>query len=211
MAEQRLKVRPTKIELIRLKRRLALSRRVERIIKDRLSILTLEFLQAARECADLRARLLEELSQAYSALSITVGYHGRAALERELVVTEGEAELQGGTRNVAGVRMPLFELVGVRGPGARGYNLADTSALLDLSAGLASKVLETLVELAEAQRALELLGMQIRRAKRVRNALEYVVIPSLRATIKYLYMKFEEREREEKARLKRVKLVLERK
>lgn len=210
MAEQRLKVRPTKIELIRLKRRLALSRRVERIIKDRLSILTLEFLQVARECAELRTRLLEEFSQMYRALTITGGYHGRAPLEKELIVTEGGVELQGGTRNVAGVRMPLFELGGVKGPGARGYNLLDTSPLLDQSASLASKSLETLVELAEAQRALELLGMQIRRAKRVRNALEYVVIPSLQATIKYLYMKFEEREREEKGRLKRVKLILER-
>jgi V/A-type H+-transporting ATPase subunit D len=210
MAEQRLKVRPTKIELIRLKRRLALSQRVERIVKDRLSILTMEFLQVARECAELRERLLEEFRQAYKALTITGGYHGRTPLERELVVTEGGVELQAGARNVAGVRMPLFELGEAKAPGARGYGLQDTSAWLDQSANSAAKVLETLVELAEAERGLELLGMQIRRAKRIRNALEYVVIPSLQVTIKYLYMKFEEREREEKGRLKRVKVILER-
>ncbi len=210
MAERRLKVRPTKIELIRLKRRLSLSQRVERIVKDRLSILTMEFLQVARECAALRSRLQKELSQMYTSLIITQGYHGRAPLEKELVATEGGVEIQGGARNVAGVRVPLFELGGTKEPGARGYNLLDTSAWVDQSAGLATKSLETLVELAEAQRALELLGMQIRRAKRIRNALEYVVIPSLRVTIKYLYMKFEEREREEKGRLKRVKVILER-
>ncbi|MBT9149396.1 MAG: V-type sodium ATPase subunit D [Dehalococcoidia bacterium] len=51
--------------------------------------------------------------------------------------------------------------------------------------------------------------MEIKRAKRVSNALEYVVIPNLQVTIKFLKMKFEEREREEKSRLKRVKVLLQ--
>ena len=48
---QLVKVRPTKIELIKLRRRLSLAERIQKIIKDRLSILTLEFLQIARETA----------------------------------------------------------------------------------------------------------------------------------------------------------------
>ena len=52
--------------------------------------------------------------------------------------------------------------------------------------------------------------MEINRTKRIVNALEYMVIPGLQATIKFLYMKFEERDREEKSRLKRVKVLLQR-
>ncbi|MDH4068499.1 MAG: V-type ATP synthase subunit D [Dehalococcoidia bacterium] len=48
------------------------------------------------------------------------------------------------------------------------------------------------------------------RTKRITNALEYVIIPGLQATINYLSMKFEERDREEKARLKRVKVLVAR-
>jgi V/A-type H+-transporting ATPase subunit D len=58
---------------------------------------------------------------------------------------------------------------------------------------------------------MELLGLEINRTKRILNALEYLIIPGLKVTVKYLYMKFEERDREEKARLKRVKVLLERK
>ena len=58
------------------------------------------------------------------------------------------------------------------------------------------------------QRGLELLGTEINRTKRITNALEYILIPSLQATIRFLAMKFEERDREEKARLKRVKALL---
>jgi V/A-type H+-transporting ATPase subunit D len=63
--------------------------------------------------------------------------------------------------------------------------------------------------LAELRRALGLLGLEIKRTKRIANALEYILIPGLKATINYLTMKFEERDREEAARLKRVKMLVE--
>ena len=65
MADQILKVRPTKIELIRLRRRLSLATRIERIIKDRLSILMMEFLQMARETVNARVDMIEQFSQAH--------------------------------------------------------------------------------------------------------------------------------------------------
>ena len=49
-----LKVRPTKIELVRLQRRLQLSLRVKKILKDRLAILTTELIQAARRAITAR-------------------------------------------------------------------------------------------------------------------------------------------------------------
>ena len=70
--------------------------------------------------------------------------------------------------------------------------------------------LKAIVALAELQRGFELLAAEINRTKRITNALEYVVIPGLQATISYLNMKFEERDREEKARLKRVKVLVAR-
>ena len=72
------------------------------------------------------------------------------------------------------------------------------------------EALRAIIELAETQRGLELMGAEIRRTKRISNALEYLVIPSLELTIRSLSMKFEERDREEKARLKRVKVLLAR-
>jgi len=209
MPQQLIKVRPTKIELVKLKRRLSLAQRVQKIVKDRLSILTMEFLQAARDTVQAKKKLVDDLSQAYKALSIATGYHGYLALEKELVATESEVKVTAGLRNIAGVRIPSLELrENVRS--MRGYNLIDTSSWLDHAAELSEKSLEAAVELAELQRGLELMGMEINRTKRITNALEYMIIPSLQATINYLTMKFEERDREEKARLKRVKVLVAR-
>jgi len=211
MPQQLIKVvRPTKIELIKLRRRLVLASRIQKIVKDRVSILMLEFLQIARQTVETKRKLLEEFSENYKAISIAAGYHGYIALEKELIASERDLAIAGGVRNVGGVRIPAFELAEEQGT-AKGYSLVDTSSWVDKAAQLSGRCLVTIIELAELQRSLELLGREINRTKRILNALEYLIIPSLQATIKYLYMKFEERDREEKSRLKRVKVLLERK
>ena len=207
MPQQLIKVRPTKIELVKLKRRLSLAERVQKILKDRLSILTMEFLQATRETVEAKRKLVDVVSEAYKALSIATGYHGYIAMEKELIATEADLKIVAGLRNIAGVRIPSFELMGGE-KAMRGYNLIDTSSWLDHAAQLSERCLEAIVELAELQRGLELLGMEIKRTKRITNALEYIIIPGLQVTIKYLNMKFEERDREEKGRLKRVKMLV---
>ena len=207
---QILKVRPTKVELVRLKNRLSLADRVQKIVKDRLAILTMEFLQIARDSVRVKERLLRDFADNYGVLSIAIGFHGHMGIEKEMIALEGESKIVAGSRNIAGVKTPHFEPPETAGKMPSGYSMVDTSSWLDRTAELSRKCLETIIELAELQRSLELMGMEIAKAKRITNALEYVQIPALLATIKYLKMKFEEREREEKSRLKRVKVLLER-
>lgn len=206
---QILKVRPTKIELVKLKRRLKLSQRVQKIVKDRLSILTMEFLQEARQTVQAKQHTIDAVAAAYKAVTIASGYHGYVALEKELAASEADITVTGGPRSVAGVKIPSLELNEPSG-GLRGYNLAQTSSLVDNASDTSREALRAIIELAELQRGLELLGMEINRTKRITNALEYIVIPNVQVTIRFLQMKFEERDREEKARLKRVKVLLAR-
>ena len=202
-------VRPTKIELVRLKRRLSLATRVQKIVKDRLSILTIEFLQSARETVKAKENLVELYSKAYQALSVAAGYHGLIALEKELAASQKETTVSSGFLNIAGVKMISLE-VNETEEAIRGYDYIDTSPLVDDAARLFEESLKASVDLAEKQTCMNLLGAEINRAKRITNALEYLIIPSLQFTIKFLNMKFEERDREEKSRLKRVKVLLER-
>jgi V/A-type H+-transporting ATPase subunit D len=209
MPKQLIKVRPTKIELIKLRRRLTLARRIQKIVKDRLSILIMEFLQIARETIEAKVKSQTDFAEAYKALSLAGGYHGYIALEKEFTASEGNPGIVTGTRNIAGVKIPSVELKTEDGEGnTPGYSLADTSAWVDRSAEEFRKCLETIVQLAELQASLEILGREINRTKRIVNALEYMIIPSLEATISFLEQKFEERDREEKARMKRVKVIL---
>ncbi len=199
------------MELTRLKRRLKLATRIQKIVKDRLSILVMEFMQTVRECAAIKERLLDEFEEAYKGLSLATGYHGTMSLEQELMVSEKVIRVNAGTRNVAGVRMPIFEIEKSDALQTMARPMIDTSSVLDHSTELSQKCLETLIQMAELQNSLDLLGAEINKVKRVNNALEFIVIPGIDATIKYLAMKFEERDREEVARLKYVKQLIEKK
>ncbi len=201
--------RLTKIELIRMRKRLTLASKIRRILKDRLSILVMEFLAIAKETVEAKQSMLDDFTASYKSLSITAGYHGYLALGKELAGVERELEILSGSRNIAGARVPVLEM---KDSGKKsGYCLADTSAYLDRTSQLAEKCLHAIVALAELQTTMEILGKEINRTKRIVNALEYKVIPNLQDTIRFLTMKFEERDREEKARLKRVKVILEQK
>ena len=201
--------RPTKMELARLKKRHRLALRIQKIVKDRLSILVMEFIQTIKESARLRLRLYEEMARAHTSFSLTSGYHGYEPLKKELLGAVSALKIRAESRNVAGVRIPMFESAEEFSPHDELRNPLDYSGHMEHTQKLGHSCLETLVELAELQKSLELLGIEINKVKRINNALEYVVIPSLDITIKYLNMKFEERDREEAARLKRVKLLIE--
>jgi len=201
--------RPTKIELARLKRRFRLATRIQKIVKDRLPILIMEFLETVKECAIVKERLLEEFNEAYKALSLTSGYLGSEDLEKELFAGEMPLKMVGKTRNVAGVRIPLFEVERDEGVAMKTAVRPGMTAVEEDTIAVARRCLESIIELAELENSLDLLGAELNKVKRINNALEYIVIPGLRATIRYLNMKFEERDREEGARLKYVKLLIE--
>jgi V/A-type H+-transporting ATPase subunit D len=196
-------VRPTKIELIRLRRRLVMARKVHRILRERLTIFINEFLARVREAYSLRLRINEMIMSIYSrALFISSTYGGNALRYYESVSIRGmEAVI--GVENIMGVKtrtavLKPSETVKPLYPGFEEFSK------------LSRELVEAIIDLGRAEQALYAIGTEIERTRRKVNALKYVVIPRLENTIRYLMMKFEEREREEKARLKRVKSVLER-
>ncbi len=70
------------------------------------------------------------------------------------------------------------------------------------------QVILRLLKLAEVERAVELLAVEIERTRRRVNALEFVMIPNLEETVKYISMKLDERERANIVRLMKVKDII---
>lgn len=194
------RVRPTKIELIRLKRRLGISIRVRRILSERLTVLVNEFMATLKECVSRRNSLQRQILEVYRRGEIMLGAYGPSLVEY-LRSNVSKPKIYVGTENVMGVKIKTF---------ITKYDEKQSShpLVIDDFIKLSREFTNLVLDLAKLEYALRELGHEINVTKRKSNALEYVIIPKLRSTIRYLQLKFDEREREEKARFKRIKQVL---
>ena len=80
-----------------------------------------------------------------------------------------------------------------------------TSGELDEAIDRLGQVFQDMLELARAEKSMQLMAAEIERTRRRVNALEYVMIPQMQETIRYITMKLEENERSTTTRLMKVK------
>lgn len=104
-----------------------------------------------------------------------------------------------------GVEVPNIELSSIKNTDGLPYAYSEMTGEADESVALASKLLPKMVELAQKEKTVRMLATEIERNKRRVNALEYVMIPQLEETIKYIKDKLDENERAAVVRLMKVK------
>lgn len=201
-----LRVNPNRMELLKLRRRGDVARRGHKLLKDKLDELMKEFQARIAENRRLRREVERELAGAFALLAVARTEAGSAALGSALMTGEALPLLEVTERNVMSVRIPVFELGELPEPG--GYSLATTPAVLDAALARLAAVVPRLVELAEREKAIELLAAEIEKTRRRVNALEYVLIPTIEATVKSIQMKLDEAERGNLTRLMKVKEMI---
>ncbi len=208
MSQQTLRVtRPTKIELIRLKKRVKVAKRLHKVLKDRLIILTQELIMLMKDAVELRQKVCDKVQECESLLIKSTPLIDPSLMESYVHTRYGNVEGMIGSRVVAGVRVPLIE---VR-RGGKPREGPEYPILLTLTSRCFEELLDLTARLGEVEASITRLGAEVARVKRRVNALENVLIPRMENTIKFLEFKFEEREREDKTRMKKVKQILARK
>ena len=88
------------------------------------------------------------------------------------------------------------------------YGFTYTSGELDDSVAALKKVLPLMLELAQMEKSAQLLAEEIEKTRRRVNALEYVKIPEMQESIRYISMKLDENERANTIRLMKVKDII---
>lgn len=206
----RINVNPTRMELTRLKRRLKTATRGHKLLKDKRDEMMRRFVLLVRENARLRAEVEEALSKALSEFALTSGVMQPAMLEAAVLYPARTAALTVGRNNIMSVEVPSITVDSESLKEAQlSYGFAETSPALDGAiAGLAA-VLPDMIRLAEIEKVCNLLADEIEKTRRRVNALEYVMIPDLNETIRYITMKLDENERGSLTRLMKVKEMIQ--
>ena len=197
-------IHPTRMELLALRKRRDIAERGRDLLREKLDALMIELFENVRQIAELRERSHALLREAYD-LFIEAGMvHGLARLEQFAVGVEDRFELDTKTRNVIGVTLPEVQ-VKVSPIRIAPYNLLATSSKLDEATIKMTKAVKAITELSSAEASTRKLAEAIASTKRRVNSLDYVIIPRVLHSIRYIQMHLEEREREDFFRLKRIK------
>jgi len=200
------RVNPNRMELMKLRRRADVAKRGHKLLKDKLDELLKEFMSRIAENRRMRADVERELFAAYGLMAIARAEAGSALITQALLAGEPASLVSATSRNVMSVHVPVLEVAEL--PKAEGYSLATTPVVLDDALAGLSAVAPRMIELAEREKAIELLAAEIERTRRRVNALEYVLIPQLVDTIRGIRMKLDEAERSDLTRLMKVKEMI---
>ena len=200
-------VNPTRMELTRLKKKLATAVRGHKLLKDKRDELMRQFLDLVRENMELRQKVEAGIKDANKNFVIAKAGMSEQELHSALMAPKQEVYLETSKKNVMSVDIPVFEYKTRTADenDIYSYGFAFTSSDLDGAVKSLSEKLPDMLRLAEIEKACQLMASEIEKTRRRVNALEHVIIPETQQNIKYITMKLDENERSTQIRLMKVK------
>jgi len=202
----KLDIPPTRMQLLRLKRRGLIARRGHKLLKDKQDELMRRILELVNRIRESRLQIEDELKRAFGDFYFASSKQDPRATDEALLATTKTIDIEYTTERILNLKIPKFKKK-IAG-GLIGYGFMTTSGDLDLALLKIDRLIARLLELAELEKALELLADEIEKTRRRVNALEYILIPSIDETIKFINLKLSEMERGDLTRLMRVKEIV---
>lgn len=200
-------VNPTRMELTRLKKKLATAIRGHKLLKDKRDELMRQFLDLVRENKALREKVEKGIASANNNFVLARAGMEEESLKVALMAPRQEVYLETDVKNVMSVEIPVFHY-STRTADPNDiycYGYAFTSSDLDGAVKSLADILPDMLRLAEVEKSCQLMAVEIEKTRRRVNALEHVMIPSTQEKIKYIKMKLDENERSTQIRLMKVK------
>ncbi|MBO3441856.1 V-type ATP synthase subunit D [Clostridium botulinum] len=208
----RLNVNPTRMELTKLKKRLTTAVRGHKLLKDKQDELMRRFIDLIKYNNELRKSVEVELGNSLKDFVMARALMSSEVLEEAIMYPKEKISVSVRTKNIMSVNVPEMKfkrLLEDDEGSIYPYGYANTSAELDNAIEKLYNILPKLLELAGVEKSTQLMADEIEKTRRRVNALEYMTIPRLQETIRYIQMKLEENERGALTRLMKVKSMLE--
>ncbi|AXY25034.1 V-type ATP synthase subunit D [Suicoccus acidiformans] len=204
----RLNVNPTRMELSRLKERLALASRGHDLLKDKQDGLMRSFISLVRQTHQVRQEVEASLKKGTQNFALAKALVHEHELEQlALIPAYEEVTVDVHKENMLSVNVPrmFFDQSVLEEDVEMNYGYLGTNSDIDASMQEFAGILPKLLKLAELEKRTLLLGDEIEKTRRRVNALRERTIPDLEETIHYIELKLDENERAEISRLMKIK------
>lgn len=201
-----LNVKPTKVELQRLKNQLALAQNGYDLLKNKQDELMRQFIGLIRKNNDLRQEVEEQLTSALKSFVMSKSMLSEKWVDELTILPSQTVTLDIREENIMSVIVPKMHFnyeQDVTSDFEYGY--LNSNAELDKALLEIQEVLPSLLELSEIEKTTQMLADEIEGTRRRVNALEHKMIPETAETIKYIEMKIAESQRETVSRMIKIK------
>lgn len=191
MAQQ---VNHTRMELLRLKTKLATTRRGHKLLKDKQDEMIRQFMELVADYRQLKRRVQEDMVALLRLYNRARVYENDLQLFSKTLGINTTLNLQISTREMMGVKIPHLQKVEVIQPNKIAYSLNNSAGIFDDLLGLAARISDELIALASLEGSVNVLSEEINKTRRRVNAIEHIVIQELIDQVKVIEQKLADNE-----------------
>jgi len=200
----RLKVNPNRMELLRLKKRRFLAQRGYDLLQDKLEELIAEFHRINRK-AKLLLKKWEGIFNQFIEELIFLRAQSKKEDIKKILENLDLLKVEIEFKRILNLKIPKFK---IKDSLEFKYPLEETLPQFDKVYILRKEFLEVFFQVIEIYLSLKLISLEIVKTRRRVNALQYILIPTIEESIKYIEEKLSEFEREFLMRILRIKEVI---
>lgn len=193
-----LPVSPTRMELSRLKKQLQLSERGHKLLKDKQDELMRQFIAIIKETQSLRVNIEKQYQTICHQAELAKSQYSQTEIMASCLIGEPKTEVTIHPKNKMGVIVPIMSFE--NNEMGKNSGLSLSPALHETKLQMAS-LFPDLLRLAQLEKHCVILSSEIEKTRRRVNALEYMTIPQLKETIRFIKMRLEDSERDRITRL----------
>ena len=201
-------VTATKIELFKYKRSSQVATMVQKILDDKRKVLLKNIEEMIAEAQKTRGGIWEPLQDIYQSVNESYLSLGVGTVDSVAQSTPAVMEVESDVKRVVDVTIPVLSVT-EKDTKSIPYGFADTNASIDRGAKLIKDLLPKICKAAEYENSIFSLAKALEKTQKLLNALENVIIPQYKQRVRFILATLEEREREEFARVKKVKASME--
>ncbi len=201
-------VAATKIELLKYKRSSQVASMVQKILDDKRKVLLKNIEEMIDEASKARGGIWDPLQDIYTSVNEAYLALGTSTVDSVAESTPPVMEVDVNIRRIVDVKIPTLNVT-EKDTKSMPYGFADTNSSIDRAAKQIKVLLPQICKAAEYENSIFSLAKALEKTQKLLNALENVIIPQYQQRIKFILATLEEREREEFAKLKKVKAAME--
>ncbi len=201
-----LAVNPNRMELLKLKRRLELARRGYKLLKDKRDALIQKFIKIVAEYQETREEYDKKIRDSMNLFLLATLYMGEDDLNAIFLFPQRVIKIKTEYQNIMSVKVPKYKTI--EEGNLYTYGMHNTSPELDNAIKKYHETIPLMIKMSELEKTIVLLTEEIEKTRRRVNALEYVMIPNLEDTIKFITMKLDEMARSTNSAIMRIKEMI---